>query len=302
MSLGQEFPLTWTFEGETERGRLFSVTYWGMEERIWLDADGMVVREEMLLGVQARAPSADERTGSLSLESVLSATAVPAIGIPEDLADREEVTLYMEGAFRQPHAGEWQVVRMEGDRAFVRLSRPTVGPPEERETAPGITPSDTFALDLDSARIRDLSSRITEGVTDPWEKTLAIVRWVHGNLGKSMRESFSAVQVLEAGEGECQSHSLLTVALCRAAGLPCRFAYGVVYMPARGAYLFHTWVEVHVGAWIPLDPTLGDFPAGVDHLTLAVGGFRDQFRIFPYIVGNAGWRISLADPPEGNRP
>jgi transglutaminase-like putative cysteine protease len=67
----------------------------------------------------------------------------------------------------------------------------------------------------------------------------------------------------------------------------------VVYLPDRGAFGFHTWVQVHVGEWIPIDPTLGNFPAGVDHLTLAVGGYQDQFRLFPYIMGQGGWRIKM---------
>ena len=74
---------------------------------------------------------------------------------------------------------------------------------------------------------------------------------------------------------------------------------GVVYLPDRDAFLFHTWVDVHVGEWIPMDPTLGNFPAGVDHLVLATGGYRDQFKLFPFIMGQGGWRISMAgDSPE----
>ncbi len=137
--------------------------------------------------------------------------------------------------------------------------------------------------------------KITGSLEDPWEKALAIGRWVNSEIGKSMRECFSALQVLQTGEGECQSHSLLTVSLCRAAGLPARFVYGVVYLPDRGAYGFHTWVQVHVGDWVPIDPTLGNFPAGVDHLTLAVGGYQDQFRLFPYIMGQGGWRIKMQE-------
>ena len=159
----------------------------------------------------------------------------------------------------------------------------------------GLMPSDTFALNLDSPRIRDLAREITGSLEDPWQKAEAIGKWVNRELGKSMRECFSALQVLETGEGECQSHSLLTVSLCRAAGLPARFAYGVVYLPEREAFGFHTWVQVHVGDWIPMDPTLGNIPAGVDHLTLAVGGYQDQFRLFPFIMGQGGWRIKMQD-------
>ncbi|UCF88789.1 MAG: transglutaminase family protein [bacterium] len=295
MALGQTFPLTLVFRGETESGRLYALTYWGMEERIWIDDNGMVVREEMALGVNARRPEEPEKTGHLPLESILSVTAVPGIGIPPDLGEREEALVVLEGSFRPPPQTRWQRVQSADDHALVTLLKPAVPPSNQRRPDKAQMPKDSFGLDLDSSRIREIALEIAGTIDDPWEKALAIGQWVYAELGKSMRECFTALQVLEAGEGECQSHSLLTVSLLRASGLPARFAYGVVYLPERKAFGFHTWVQVHVGEWIPMDPTLGNFPAGVDHLTLAVGGYQDQFRLFPFITGQGGWRIKFRE-------
>jgi transglutaminase-like putative cysteine protease len=66
-------------------------------------------------------------------------------------------------------------------------------------------------------------------------------------------------------------------------------------MPEPDAYLYHTWVETYVGEWIPMDPTLGSFPAGVDHLTLVQGGYKDQFSMFPYILGDGRWSIEYVE-------
>jgi transglutaminase-like putative cysteine protease len=294
MTLGQELPFTSVYNGETEDGRSFTVKYWGMEEKLWLDENGMVSREEMALGVLAREPGKREVLGALPLEQVLSQTAVPASGIPEDLGSLSRAVFTIEGSFRPPPDTVWQTVKASEDRATVTVLAPDVPPRPERVPDKGQFSSDTFGLDLDSPRIRKLAEEITEGLVDPWEKALAINTWVYDNLGKSMRECFSALQVLETGEGECQSHSLLAASLCRNAGIPARFVYGVVYLPDRDAFLFHTWVDVHVGEWIPMDPTLGNFPAGVDHLVLATGGYRDQFKLFPFIMGQGGWRISFA--------
>jgi len=296
LSLGREVPFSWTDGGQTEFGRLFTLSFWGMEEKIWIDPEGLVVREEMLLGVQAREAGEGEPRGDLALESVLSMASVPAVGVPERLKDLEEATFALEGTTRLPPQGRWQEVSVQGDRTVVRISRPMVeeieGPKAQRDKIL----SNDFALDLDSARILALSGQITRGMEDPWEKAVAVCRWVHENLEKSMKESFSALQVLGAGEGECQSHSLLAVSLCRASGVHARFAYGVVFIPEGEVFLFHTWVEVYAGEWIPMDPTFGDFPSGVDHLILAVGGYRDQFKIFPFIMGMGGWRIAYVGP------
>ena len=294
-TMGREFPLLLEFRDEEPEGRLFSLSYWGMQENLWVDDRGMVARADMLLGVQARSPAGEERTGYLSLEKVLSQTAVPGVGIPSDLGARQEAVLSLEGALSAPPGGRWQTVETGDQGTTVRLLRPVIPEPGDRKPDPELMPRDGFGLDLDSGRIQELAREITGSTVDPWQKSLDIGRWVHDNLGKSMKECFSALQVLESGEGECQSHSLLAVALSRAAGLPARFVYGVVYLPERKAFGFHTWVEVHVGEWIPMDPTLGNFPAGVDHLTLAAGGYRDQFSLFPYVMGEKGWRIRFSD-------
>ncbi len=301
MTLGQEFPLTLEFRGTTENGRLYAVTYWGMEEKLWIDDSGMVIREDMALGIEARPPEGNEQSGFLALETILSVTAVPGVGIPRGLGERDEAVVVLEGSFRKPPEGRWQRVSASADGTVVTLTKPTIPSRDLRQPDMTLMPDDVLGLDLDSPRIRELSMKITGSLEDPWEKALAIGRWVNSEIGKSMRECFSALQVLQTGEGECQSHSLLTVSLCRAAGLPARFAYGVVYLPDREAYGFHTWVQVHVGDWVPIDPTLGNFPAGVDHLTLAVGGYQDQFRLFPFIMGKGGWRIRMAEPDTETR-
>ena len=80
LTLGQEIPFTWAYGGQTESGRFFKLSFYGMKERIWFDSEGLVVREEMLLGVQAREAREGEPTGNLALESVLSMASVPAVG------------------------------------------------------------------------------------------------------------------------------------------------------------------------------------------------------------------------------
>ncbi len=301
ITLDQQIPLTVVYRGRTGEGRQFAMTYWGMEEKVWIDAAGMIAREDMALGVSARVPEGKNRIGYLPLEMILTQTGVPGVNIPPDLGQRGKVEFVLHGSFRTPPEGKWQHVDKTGDETRVILTRPTIPSASNRRPDPARMPDDTFGLDLDSQRIQDLASRIVGSLKDPWEKSLAIGKWVHAEIGKSMRECLSALQVLEVGEGECQSHSLLTVSLCRAAGLPARFAYGVVYLPDRELFGYHTWVQVYVGEWIPLDPTLGNFPAGVDHLTLAVGGYQDQFQLFPYIMGTGGWRIKMEESSPESR-
>ena len=75
--------------------------------------------------------------------------------------------------------------------------------------------------------------------------------------------------------------------MARALGIPTRIAVGLVHM--RGAFYYHAWPEVYLeeedgrGLWLPVDPTLNEFPADGTHLRLARGGLAKQAAILPMI-------------------
>jgi transglutaminase-like putative cysteine protease len=101
----------------------------------------------------------------------------------------------------------------------------------------------------------------------------------------------SAREVLRTKVGDCNEHTALYVAMARAAGIPSRIAVGLVY--TRGAFYYHAWPEVFVdetgsgvgrrGVWLPVDPTLNQFPADATHLRLARGGLDRQASILPLV-------------------
>ncbi|MCJ7692042.1 MAG: transglutaminase-like domain-containing protein [Sedimentisphaerales bacterium] len=87
----------------------------------------------------------------------------------------------------------------------------------------------------------------------------------------------SAAEVAASKEGDCSEHAVLTVALCRAVGIPARVATGVVYVDAFGGFsggIFagHAWAQAYVGGkWIGLDATGAPRGFGPGHITLSVG-------------------------------
>ncbi len=76
-----------------------------------------------------------------------------------------------------------------------------------------------------------------------------------------------APTVLRRGSGSCSEYSFVYIAMCRAAGIPARFAGSVVMRAERSNYdyVFHRWVEIYLPpyGWIPVDPSGGDrkYPA-----------------------------------------
>ncbi len=73
--------------------------------------------------------------------------------------------------------------------------------------------------------------------------------------------------------GDYLERTVMFATYARAAGLPTRLAGGLVYL--NGYFYFHTWPEVWFGQWVPVDPTLAQFPADVTHIPLKEGALKD---------------------------
>ncbi|MBD3402016.1 transglutaminase [candidate division GN15 bacterium] len=71
-----------------------------------------------------------------------------------------------------------------------------------------------------------------------------------------------APAVLERGNGSCSEYSFVYIAMCRAAGLPARYAGSIVVRGDDASYdeVFHRWVEIYLPGygWFPVDPSRGD--------------------------------------------
>lgn len=109
-----------------------------------------------------------------------------------------------------------------------------------------------------------------------------LVDWVYETLDKRITVSVpSAVEVLETKRGDCNEHTVLYVALARAAGLPARTAAGLVYVDGR--FYYHAWPEVYLNGWVAVDPTFGQFPADASHLRFTIGGLARQVELIQLI-------------------
>ena len=127
-----------------------------------------------------------------------------------------------------------------------------------------------------------------QGAAGNRDRAERLTRYVNSIIEKKLTVSLpSAREVLRTRVGDCNEHTVLYVAMARAAGLPARIAVGLVYV--RGAFYYHAWPEVYIeegagrGLWLPVDPTLNEFPADATHVRLARGGLEKQTAILPLI-------------------
>jgi transglutaminase-like putative cysteine protease len=169
---------------------------------------------------------------------------------------------------------------------------------DPRDLRPGPAPSGLAAhlrpepfIESDAPEIVAEAQAAAGGAASARQRAERLVRHVHALLEKKPTVSLpSALEVLKTRIGDCNEHTALYVALARALGLPARVAVGLVYL--RGAFYYHAWPEVWVdegrglGLWLPVDPTLNQFPADATHVRLARGGLDRQAAIVG-LIGKA---------------
>ncbi|MGN0482170.1 MAG: transglutaminase domain-containing protein [Lachnospiraceae bacterium] len=87
------------------------------------------------------------------------------------------------------------------------------------------------------------------------DKSRKIMEAVHGAIeycSGSTNIYTNAEQALEGGRGVCQDYSHVMLALCRHAGIPCRYVVGMLI----GEGASHAWVEIYdTKRWFGFDPT-----------------------------------------------
>lgn len=125
---------------------------------------------------------------------------------------------------------------------------------------------------------------LTRDAADRLDAARRIHDFVHGYLAKIPTLGVpNGLQALREGKGDCNEHTALYVSLARAVGIPSRIAAGLVYAERLGpAFYYHAWPEVRLGGpgeWVPVDPTLGQFPADATHLKLVTGALDRQVEI-----------------------
>jgi len=83
----------------------------------------------------------------------------------------------------------------------------------------------------------------------------------------------------------------------------------------HGAFYYHAWPEVYIaespstslgadgrGFWLPVDPTLNQYPADATHLRLTRGGLDKQAVVLPLIGRLTMTVLDVELVPGANRP
>lgn len=166
-------------------------------------------------------------------------------------------------------------------------------PIESEETAPYLT--STVYIQSDADEIKSLAKEIVGDEKNSWEAAKKINHWVYENINKEFTPDFSnALQTLHSRQGDCGEHTVLTVALMRAAGIPARPIAGLVYWPPGDGFGYHAWVEAYVGQWVMMDPTFDEDLINPTHIALVRGNIIDQAGVLYRVMGRMGIEVAEA--------
>jgi transglutaminase-like putative cysteine protease len=282
----------------------------GLQTTSWVTDTGEVVREESPLGLITVRESA-ERAQALSVPGRIQADLLQAAAVVpvtaeriDDPRDVRRLKLRLEGAELSSADVIGAGQTLSGN--VIELTDPRVLQPGAPDPGARTYLAAEPLLESDDPAIRAEAESAVNGIEGDRARAERLTRYVNGLLDKKPTVSLpSAREVLRTKVGDCNEHTALFVAMARSLGIPARIAVGLVFM--HGAFYYHAWPEVYIsergglGLWLPVDPTLNQFPADATHLRLLRGGLDRQAAILPLIGKLKMTIVELELAPGTNR-
>jgi transglutaminase-like putative cysteine protease len=274
----------------------------GITMLTWVTDVGEVVREESPTGLVVERETREQAQALAVPRSVQTDLLEAAAIVPNSPRRIDDPTTVARLRLRIDPLSGLDPADLEGSGQT--FSSGTIEVVDPRDLRPGPAPADLGRylrpeplLESDAPEIRAEAEKGAAGATSPRLRAERLVRHVNAILEKKPTVSLpSALEVLKTRIGDCNEHTALLVAMARSVGLPARVAVGLVHL--RGAFYYHAWAEIWIdegrgtGLWLPVDPTLNQFPADATHVRLARGGLDRQAAILG-LVGRA--RIDVLD-------
>ena len=271
----------------------------GLRTTSWVTDTGEVIREESPLGLITVRETADRAralavSGRVQADLLDAAAVVPVMTAVTARIDEPRDVRRLRVRLTGPDLSS-VLSNADLQGAGQEVAENTFDIRDPRGLQPG--PADPGAaqflapepfIESDAPEILAEAERAVTGVTGTRARAERLTRYVNALLDKKPTIGLpSAREVLRTQVGDCNEHTALYVAMARSLGIPSRIAVGLVH--AHGAFYYHAWPEVYVdeadgrGLWLPVDPTLNEFPADATHIRLARGGLDKQTAILPLI-------------------
>ncbi|MDE0019534.1 MAG: carboxypeptidase regulatory-like domain-containing protein [Candidatus Poribacteria bacterium] len=267
----------------------------GITAKVWLDTDGVNYRTEVpMMGLSMVTTKTDKETAlgdTEEVDVVLKTRILPSGKRPTPKAThfKAEVKLPTGNITDAIMSNSQQQLIVTSEKAGrLSIQVPTV----VAEDCPALPIQDVEGeflgasayIQTDAPAIRAKTEEILDGEVNSWRAAEKLCEWVHTAITeKKMSGGFgSSLTALASLSGDCTEHTVLFIALARAAGIPARICSGITF--AKDAFYYHFWPEVYVGKWVQMDPTLGQTIADANHIQLG-GGTVESDNLMEFAEG-----------------
>ena len=246
--------------GRSTRATRLTLTFKGVEQQIWIDKNGDIVKESGFLGIVLEKTSRNQAMFGLPVEASedLTRAASIASNVVFKNPDRiRRLTLKISGL---PGAG----AGLAGGRQSFKNGELTI----EKESLSHVPraldterlPPDAKTLlrpapfvQSDHPDIVHIVDTIIDDGDAPLDIARKLVAWLDGHVEKRPVVSLpDALSTLKNRAGDCNEHAVLMAALSRCAGIPADIAAGIVY--TNGRFYYHAWNLLYLGQWIAVRP------------------------------------------------
>jgi len=271
-----------TIMGKRVLTKKYCADFMGVQNCAWLNKEGDVVKESGIMGISMEKVSRQKALEGIADEASIDFTQISSVPSNMEIAEPEKLreikikvsgisnALHLSGDRQSFHNNILTITRENLTQSSTSNNNIT------RETAVFLKPS--ALIQSNDPQMRKQMEKITRPTDSTWQKANKIVNWVYRNIEKKPTLSVpNALEVLKNKSGDCNEHSVLTVALLRAAGIPAQTEAGLVYL--RGRFYYHEWCIIYLGKWITADAVFNQFPADVTHIRLVRGDSDEQLNL-----------------------
>ena len=267
----------------------------GITAKLWIDTDGVNYRTEVpLMGLSMVTMKTDKETAvgeTEEVDIVLKTRILPSGKRPTPRAKHLEAEVKLSTGniaevFMSNPQQKLEVSNAHAGKLFVEVPSIVAEdcPNLPIQNAEGEFLAASAYIQADHPDIQAKVEEILEGEINAWNAAEKLCRWVYASINdKKMSGGFgSSLTTLESLSGDCTEHTMLFIALARAAGIPARICSGIVF--AKDAFYYHFWPEVYVGRWVQMDPTLDQVIADANHIQLG-GSVMESDNLMEFAEG-----------------
>ena len=260
----------------------YCADFMGAKNCAWLSQEGDVLKEAGILGLSMEKVSPQKAQEGIADQGSIDFTQISSIPSNIEITEPEKLS-----AIKIKIDGLNGMLFVNGDRQILNhkilsiakenlLSPSTLNNSLPKDIVVFLKPAPL--IQSDNPQIKAQAEKIIKPTDTAEQKAEKIVNWVYRNIEKKPVLSVpNALEVLKNKVGDCNEHSVLTVALLRAAGVPAQIEAGLVYL--HGRFYYHAWNVFYSGKWITADAVFNQVPADVTHIRLVRGDGAEQLNL-----------------------